>query len=51
VGRLGDLSGTASLHGPAAAFTTGLHAAFYATVSFMAIAAVLSPLRGTSARQ
>jgi EmrB/QacA subfamily drug resistance transporter len=39
--------GTRSLHGPAAAaFTTGLHAAFYESVGFMVIAAVLSALRG-----
>ena len=39
--------GTSSLHGPlASAFTTGLHAAFYESVSFMVIAAVLSALRG-----
>jgi hypothetical protein len=36
------------LHGAqAAAFTTGLHAAFYESVAFMVIAAVLSALRGT----
>ena len=35
------------LHGPAAsAFTTGLHAAFYESVSFMVIAAILSAIRG-----
>jgi Major Facilitator Superfamily len=40
--------GTTSLHGSlAAAFTTGLHAAFYESVSFMVIAAILSALRGT----
>src|ERR1700722_8684769 len=39
--------GTTSLHGPAAsAFTTGLHAAFYESVSFMVIAAILSAIRG-----
>jgi hypothetical protein len=39
--------GTTSLHGAAAAaFTNGLHAAFYASVSFMVIAAALSALRG-----
>ncbi len=39
--------GTTSLHGPlASAFTTGLHAAFYESVGFMVIAAVLSALRG-----
>ena len=38
--------GTASLHGQVAeAFTTGLHSAFYASVTFMVIAAVLSGLR------
>ncbi len=38
--------GTAKLHGQLAqAFTTGLHAAFYASVAFMVIAAVLSGLR------
>ena len=37
-----------SLHVPlAAAFTTGLHAAFYESVGFMVIAAVLSALRGS----
>jgi hypothetical protein len=39
--------GTSSLHGAlASAFTTGLHAAFYASVGFMVIAAILSGLRG-----
>jgi EmrB/QacA subfamily drug resistance transporter len=39
--------GTTSLHGQAAAaFTTGLHAAFYESVGFMVVAAVLSALRG-----
>jgi predicted MFS family arabinose efflux permease len=39
--------GTASLHGPlASAFTTGLHAAFYESVAFMVLAAILSALRG-----
>jgi EmrB/QacA subfamily drug resistance transporter len=39
--------GTTSLHGPlASAFTSGLHAAFYDSVAFMVIAAVLSALRG-----
>jgi MFS family permease len=39
--------GCTSLHGPlAAAFTTGLHAAFYESVGFMVIAAILSALRG-----
>jgi MFS family permease len=43
--------GTARLHGqPAAAFTSGLHAAFYASVSFMVIAAVLSGLRARGFR-
>ena len=38
--------GTTSLHGAVAdAFTTGLHAAFYASVAFMVIAAILSGLR------
>jgi EmrB/QacA subfamily drug resistance transporter len=41
--------GTAQLHGQLAeAFTTGLHAAFYALVSFMVIAALLSGLRARS---
>src|ERR1700761_6921219 len=39
--------GTTSLHGAlASAFTTGLHAAFYESVSFMVIAAILSAFRG-----
>ncbi|MHB1875600.1 MAG: MFS transporter, partial [Streptosporangiaceae bacterium] len=39
--------GTTSLHGVvAAAFTTGLHSAFYAFMVFMVIAAVLSASRG-----
>ncbi|WP_222849998.1 MFS transporter [Trebonia kvetii] len=43
--------GTTTLHGQAAAdFTTGLHAAFYESVAFMVIAAVLSALRGRGAR-
>ncbi len=43
--------GTTSLHGHlAAAFTTGLHAAFYTLTSFMVIAALLSALRGRPAR-
>jgi EmrB/QacA subfamily drug resistance transporter len=43
--------GTTSLHGQvAAAFTTGLHAAFYESVAFMAIAAILSALRGRPER-
>jgi EmrB/QacA subfamily drug resistance transporter len=38
--------GTTTLHGAlAAAFTTGLHAAFYASVAFMVVAAVLSATR------
>jgi len=38
--------GTTTLHGSlAAAFTSGLHAAFYASVGFMVIAAVLSATR------
>ena len=38
--------GTTSLHGQVAdAFTTGLHAAFYESVAFMVIAAILSALR------
>jgi MFS family permease len=44
--------GSTSLHGPlAAAFTTGLHAAFYESVGFMVIAAVLSALRGSPTRK
>jgi EmrB/QacA subfamily drug resistance transporter len=44
--------GTASLHGQVAdAFTTGLHAAFYASVIFMVIAAVLSALRAGGIRR
>jgi MFS family permease len=43
--------GTTSLHGSLAdAFTTGLHAAFYESVGFMVIAAVLSALRGGGAK-
>ncbi len=39
--------GTAKLHGHVAAvFTTGLHAAFYASMGFLALAAVLSATRG-----
>jgi EmrB/QacA subfamily drug resistance transporter len=42
--------GTTSLHGHlATAFTTGLHAAFYASMAFMALAAVLSATRGRGA--
>jgi len=38
--------GSTSLHGAlAAAFTSGLHAAFYASMGFMALAAALSALR------
>ncbi|HEX6519312.1 MAG TPA: MFS transporter [Streptosporangiaceae bacterium] len=38
--------GTTSLHGAlAAAFTSGLHAAFYASMSFMVLAAALSAVR------
>ncbi len=38
--------GSTSLHGDlAAAFTTGLHAAFYTSMSFMVLAAVLSAIR------
>jgi MFS family permease len=44
--------GTAQLHGQvAAAFTTGLHSAFYASVSFMVLAAVLSGLRARGIRK
>jgi EmrB/QacA subfamily drug resistance transporter len=43
--------GTTSLHGQvASAFTNGLHAAFYVSVAFMAIAAILSALRGRPER-
>ncbi|MGO9335800.1 MAG: MFS transporter [Acidimicrobiales bacterium] len=43
--------GTTSLHGHlAVAFTTGLHAAFYASMGFMALAAVLSATRVRHAR-
>jgi EmrB/QacA subfamily drug resistance transporter len=39
--------GTTTLNGPlAVAFTTGLHAAFYTMMAFMAIAAILSAVRG-----
>ncbi len=42
--------GSTSLHGAlAAAFTSGLHAAFYASMGFMVLAAVLSALRARSA--
>jgi hypothetical protein len=44
--------GTTTLRGAAAsAFTTGLHAAFYESVSFMVIAAVLSAIRGGGKRK
>jgi len=44
--------GTTSLHGQVAdAFTTGLHAAFYESVIFMVIAAVLSALRAGGIRR
>ena len=40
------LVGSTSLHGAlAVAFTSGLHAAFYASMGFMALAAGLSALR------
>jgi EmrB/QacA subfamily drug resistance transporter len=43
--------GTTTLHGQAASdFTMGLHAAFYESVAFMVLAAVLSALRGRGAR-
>jgi EmrB/QacA subfamily drug resistance transporter len=43
--------GSTSLHGPlAAAFTSGLHSAFYASMGFMALAAALSALRAGSSR-
>jgi hypothetical protein len=39
--------GTTTLHGRLAeAFTAGLHAAFYTMTAFMAIAAILSAVRG-----
>jgi EmrB/QacA subfamily drug resistance transporter len=42
--------GSTSLHGDlAAAFTTGLHAAFYTSMGFMVLAAVLSAARASSA--
>ena len=42
--------GTTSLHGRlAAAFTTGLHVAFYTLTAFMILAAVLSAVRGRPA--
>ncbi len=44
--------GTTRLHGAlAAAFTTGLHSAFYASMAFMVIAAALSASRARSSRQ
>jgi MFS family permease len=44
--------GTTKLHGPVAAqFTVGLHSAFYYSVGFMVIAAVLSAVRGKSTGQ
>ena len=44
--------GSTSLHGAlAAAFTSGLHAAFYASMGFMVLAAVLSALRAGPARR
>jgi len=44
--------GSTSLHGAlAAAFTSGLHAAFYASMGFMVLAAALSALRAGSARR
>jgi EmrB/QacA subfamily drug resistance transporter len=43
--------GSTSLHGAlAAAFTSGLHAAFYASMGFMVLAAALSALRAGSGR-
>ena len=40
--------GSTSLHGDlAAAFTTGLHAAFYTSMGFMVLAALLSAVRGS----
>jgi hypothetical protein len=43
--------GTTSIHGHlAAAFTTGLHAAFYASMSFMVVAALLSATRASRIR-
>ena len=44
--------GSTSLHGAlAAAFTSGLHAAFYASMGFMVLAAALSALRAGSAKR
>ena len=43
--------GSTSLHGAVAdAFTSGLHAAFYASMGFMVLAAALSALRAGSSR-
>ncbi len=43
--------GSTSLHGAlAAAFTSGLHAVFYASMGFMVLAAALSALRAGSAQ-
>jgi EmrB/QacA subfamily drug resistance transporter len=43
--------GSTSLHGPlATAFTSGLHAAFYASMGFMVLAAALSALRAGSVK-
>jgi hypothetical protein len=43
--------GSTSLHGALAdAFTAGLHAAFYASMGFMVLAAALSALRAGSTR-
>ncbi len=42
--------GSTSLHGAlAVAFTTGLHAAFYTSMAFMVLAAILSAVRASSA--
>jgi EmrB/QacA subfamily drug resistance transporter len=44
--------GTTSLHGAlASAFTSGLHAAFYESVAFMVLAAILSALRGSTKKK
>jgi EmrB/QacA subfamily drug resistance transporter len=44
--------GSTSLHGAlAVAFTSGLHSAFYASMGFMVLAAVLSALRAGTARR
>ncbi len=44
--------GSTSLHGAlAVAFTSGLHSAFYASMGFMVLAAVLSALRAGAARR